>query len=69
MATVEQLMERYSKDADFRARVDSDIKSVMARRGADLGAFMALGKKYGLTLSLAEAPKYLALAKRNGLIK
>lgn len=69
MASLDELIRRYSKDQSFRAQLDKDIKAVMARGDADAGAFMALGRKYGLKISLAEAPKYIALARRNGLIK
>lgn len=69
MASIDELLRRYSKDERFRAQVDGDIKAVMSRADADMGALMALGKKYGLKISLADAPRYIALAKRNGIIK
>jgi len=69
MAALEELLRRYSRDESFRTQVDRDIKAVMGRGEGDLGALMALGRKYGLKISLADAPRYIALAKRNGLIK
>jgi len=67
MASIEQLLRRCSEDEGFRAAVERDIKAVMAK--GDMGALMALGKKYGLKISLADAPRYIALAKKNGLIR
>lgn len=69
MASIDELLRRYSKDEGFRTQVDRDIKAVMSRGEADMGALMALGRKYGLKISLADAPRYIALARRNGLIR
>ncbi len=65
MATVEELMERYQTDEAFRKEVDE----ILADGKVTLSEFLEFAKKHDVKVSVLDFPKYMKLAKENGLIK
>lgn len=65
MATVEELMDRYQTDAAFKKEVDD----ILADGKVTLAEFLEFAKKHDVKVSVLDFPKYMKLAKENGLIK
>ncbi|MBQ2769629.1 MAG: hypothetical protein IJF41_00120 [Clostridia bacterium] len=65
MATIQELIERYPKDAKLQA----DVAAVLKDGKVGAMEVLALAKKYDVDISLSDVPKFLEQAKQLGLIK
>ena len=65
MATVEELIEQYKTDEELKKEVDG----ILADGKVTITEFMSFAKKHNVDVSISDFPKYLAEAKKMGLIK
>ncbi len=65
MATVEELIEQYKTDEALKKEVDD----ILADGKVSITEFMSFAKKHDVDVSISDFPKYLAEAKKMGLIK
>lgn len=65
MATVEELIEQYKTDEELKKEVDD----ILADGKVSITEFMSFAKKHNVDVSISDFPKYLAEAKKMGLIK
>ena len=65
MATVEELIEQYKTDEALKKEVDD----ILADGKVTITEFMSFAKKHDVDVSISDFPKYLAEAKKMGIIK
>ena len=65
MATIQELIERYPKDAKLQA----DVAAVLKDGKVGAMEVLVLAKNYDVDISLSDVPKFLEQAKQLGLIK
>ena len=65
MATVEELIEQYKTDEALKKEVDD----ILADGKVTITEFLSFAKKHDVDVSISDFPKYLAEAKKMGLIK
>ena len=65
MATVEELIEQYKTDEALKKEVDD----ILADGKVTITEFMSFAKKHDVDVSISDFPKYLAEAKKLGIIK
>lgn len=65
MATVEELIEQYKTDEALKKEVDE----ILADGKVTITEFMSFAKKHDVDVSISDFPKYLAEAKKMGIIK
>lgn len=63
MATVEEMMDRYETDPDFKREVDE----VLADGRVTLTKFLSFAKKHQVKVSPFDLPGVIAEARRRGL--
>ena len=65
MATVEDMIKQYETDPEIKKEVDE----ILAKDKVTIADFKAFAKKHDVDVSLLDIPKYMAEAKKLGLIK
>ena len=65
MATVQELINRYSTDPALQ----KEVKAILADGKVSMMEFLAFAKKHDVDISLADLPKYMEEAKKLGFLK
>ena len=62
MATIEELVQQYQTDE----KLQKEVADILKDGKVSINEFLAFTKKHGVSISLAEVPKYLEQARKMG---
>ena len=65
MATVEELVQQYQTDPELQ----KEVADILADGKITIQEFVTFAKKHNVNISLADLPKYSAMARELGFIK